>query len=175
MLELAEAESDVLLWDGGNNDYPFLRPDLAIVVADALRPGHEVEYYPGETNFRAADVIVINKVGAAKPEAVALVRRNAADRNPHALVVEGDLDVAVEHSAALEHRRVLVIEDGPTLTHGGMRTGAGALAARRFGARELIDPRPFAVGTIAEAFAAHPHIGPVLPALGYSAEQREEL
>ena len=175
VLELAEADSDVLIWDGGNNDYPFIRPDLAIVVADALRPGHEVDYYPGETNFRSADVIVINKVGTAKPDAVALVRRNAADRNPRAPVVEGDLDVAVENSALLENRRVLVIEDGPTLTHGGMSAGAGALAARRSGARELIDPRPFAVGSIAEAFAAHPHIGPVLPALGYSAKQREEL
>jgi predicted GTPase len=175
VLELAEADSDVLLWDGGNNDYSFLRPDLSIVVADALRPGHEIDYYPGETNLRSADVIVINKVGAAKPEAVAIVRRNVADRNPRAVVVEGDLDVAVENSGALENRRVLVIEDGPTLTHGEMSAGAGAIAARRFGARELIDPRPFAVGTIAAAFAAHPHIGPVLPALGYSAAQREEL
>jgi predicted GTPase len=175
ILELAEADSDVLIWDGGNNDYPFLRPDLAIVVADALRPGHEVDYYPGETNFRSADVIVINKVGAAEPDAVEIVRRNAADRNPHALVVEGDLDVAVENSSVLEDRRVLVIEDGPTLTHGGMSAGAGALAARRSGAREMIDPRPFAVGSIAKAFAAHPHIGPVLPALGYSTSQREEL
>jgi predicted GTPase len=175
ILAAAEREADAVLWDGGNNDYPFLRPDLSVVVVDALRPGHEVSYYPGETNLRSADVVVVSKVSGAAPGAVASIRRNAAALAPRAPIVECDLDVTVDRPGAIAGRRVLVVEDGPTLTHGGMSTGAGTVAARAHGARELVDPRPFAVGTIAEAFAAWPHLGPVLPALGYSASQRREL
>jgi predicted GTPase len=175
ILAAAEEEADAVLWDGGNNDYPFLRPDLSIVVADALRPGHEVSYYPGETNLRAADVVVVSKVSAAEPAAVALVKRHAAELAPRAAVVEADLAVAVDDPGAIAGRRVLVVEDGPTLTHGGMPSGAGLVAARLHGAREVVDPRLFATGTVAEAYARYPHIGPVLPALGYSASQRREL
>jgi predicted GTPase len=152
-----------------------VRPDLSLVVADALRPGHETSYYPGESNLRAADVVIVNKVSGAVREAVELVRRHAAELAPRAAVVEGDLVLDVDRPEAIRGRRVIVVEDGPTLTHGGMATGAGAVAARSLGARELVDPRPFAVGSVAEAFARHPHIGPVLPALGYSAGQRREL
>jgi predicted GTPase len=175
ILAAAEQEADVVLWDGGNNDYPFLRPDLSIVVADALRPGHEVSYYPGETNLRSADVVVLSKVSAAAPGAAALVRRHVSELAPRAALVESDLAVAVDDPAAISGRRVLVVEDGPTITHGGMPSGAGLVAARSHGAREIVDPRPFATGTIAEAFTRYPHIGPVLPALGYSTEQRQEL
>lgn len=175
ILAAAERDADAVLWDGGNNDYPFLRPRLSIVVADALRPGHEIAYYPGETNLRSADVVVVNKVSMATPEAVATVRRHATELAPHATLVEGDLAVVVERPEAIRGRRVLVVEDGPTLTHGGMSFGAGTVAARTHGALEIVDPRPFAVGTIAEALSSYPHIGPVLPALGYSDEQRREL
>ncbi len=175
ILEAAEQEAEAVLWDGGNNDYPFLRPDLAVVVADALRPGHEISFYPGETNLRLADVVVVTKVSGAAPGAVATIRRHVAEYAPRAAVVEADLVVAADRPEAIEGRRVLVVEDGPTLTHGGMSTGAGVVAARACGARELVDPRAFAVGSIAEAFARYPHVGPVLPALGYSAAQRREL
>ncbi|WP_242342696.1 cyclic 2,3-diphosphoglycerate synthase [Anaeromyxobacter terrae] len=175
ILEAAERDADVVLWDGGNNDYPFLRPDLSIVVADALRPGHEVAYFPGETNLRAADVVIVNKVSGAAPHALETVRRNVAALAPGAAVIEGDLAISVERPGAIAGRRALVVEDGPTLTHGGMAYGAGTVAARAHGARELVDPRPFAVGTIAEAFARYPHLGAVLPALGYSEAQRREL
>ena len=175
ILAAAEREADVLLWDGGNNDYAFIRPDLSIVVTDALRPGHEVAYYPGETNLRAADVVVVNKVTGAPAGAVATIRRHAAELAPRAPVVEADLVVTAERPEAIAGRRVLVVEDGPTLTHGGMSFGAGMVAAQACEPREIIDPRPFAVGSIAEAFARYPHVGPVLPALGYSAEQRREL
>jgi predicted GTPase len=175
ILAAAEREAEAILWDGGNNDYPFLRPDLSIVVADALRPGHEVAFYPGETNLRRADVVVVSKVSGAAPGAVATIRRHVAELAPRAVVVEADLAVSVDRPEAIEGRRVLVVEDGPTVTHGGMSSGAGVVAARAAGARELVDPRPFAVGTIAGAFARYPHIGPVLPALGYSADQRRDL
>jgi predicted GTPase len=175
ILAAAEAEADVLLWDGGNNDYPFVRPDLSIVVTDALRPGHEVAYFPGETNLRSADVVVVNKVSGAPPGAVATIRRNVAELAPRAMVVEGDLAVTADRPEAITGRRVLVVEDGPTLTHGGMSAGAGLVAARAHGAREAVDPRPFAIGSIAEAYARYPHIGPVLPAVGYSEAQRREL
>jgi predicted GTPase len=174
ILAQAEREADVILWDGGNNDYPFLRPDLSIVVLDALRPGHETSYYPGETNLRAADVLVLNKVSGATPEALALIRRHASELNPGAPMIESDLVVNVEPGAALAGKRVVVVEDGPTLTHGGMASGAGAVAARAAGA-VIIDPRGFAVGSIAEAYRSYPHIGAVLPALGYSAAQIAEL
>ncbi len=175
ILEAAEAESDVILWDGGNNDTCFFRPDLSIVVADALRPGHEVAYYPGETGFRAADVVVINKVGGAAKGAVETIRRNARALCPSAEIVVSDLLVELDQPALVEGKRVLVVEDGPTLTHGGMSYGAGTVAAMRHGAKELIDPRPHAVGSIASTFAAYPHMHRVLPALGYSESQREEL
>jgi predicted GTPase len=175
ILAEAEREADVILWDGGNNDGPFLRADLLLVVVDALRPGHEARYYPGETNLRRADVVVVSKVDGATPEALAEVRRNVAALAPHAAVVEAGLAVAVEPQGVLAGKRVLVVEDGPTVTHGGMPHGAGFVAATEAGARELVDPRPFAVGTVAEAYAKYPHIGPVLPALGYSEAQRKEL
>ncbi len=170
----AEKEADIIIWDGGNNDYPFVRPDLSIVVLDALRPGHEMHYFPGETNLRAADVLVLNKVSSATPEALALVRRHAAEFNPKAILVEADLVVGLESDIPLSRTRVIVVEDGPTLTHGGMPFGAGTVAARAAGA-DVIDPRRFAIGTIAEAYAKYPHIAAVLPALGYSDAQRVEL
>ena len=175
ILATAEREADAVLWDGGNNDYPFIRPDLSIVLADALRPGHEIGWFPGETNLRAADVVVVTKVSGAAPGAVATIRRNAAELAPRARIVEADLTVAVDRPEAIAGRRVLVVEDGPTVTHGGMGFGAGTVAARTHGAREIVDPRPFAVGSIAEAFERYPHLGRVLPALGYSAAQRREL
>jgi len=175
ILRAAEQEADVIVWDGGNNDYSFIRPDLSIVVVDALRPGHETEYYPGETNLRAADVLVINKVGQAKPEAVAEIRRRLDATNATALVLTSDLEISVDTPDLVTGRRVLVIEDGPTLTHGGMGYGAGLLAARRCQAQQVIDPRDAAVGSIDRAFETFPHIGSVLPALGYSERQCAEL
>ena len=175
ILAAAEREADVVLWDGGNNDYPFLRPDLSIVVADALRPGHEVSFFPGETSLRLADVVVVNKVTGAAPGAVDTIRRHAAGRAPRAAIVEGDLEVTVESPAAILGRRVLVVEDGPTLTHGEMRIGAGVVAAQKFGARELVDPRPYTVGSITETFEKYPGIGVLLPAMGYGAEQMKDL
>ncbi len=175
VLAAAEVEADVILWDGGNNDTPFLRPDLWITVVDALRPGHELAYHPGETNLRAAHIVVISKVGMARPEDVAIVEANVRSANPSAPILHVDLRVRAEPEGAIAGRRVLVVEDGPTVTHGGMSFGAGTVAAREGGAAELIDPRPFAVGTIAEAFTHSPHLGAVLPALGYSEAQRREL
>lgn len=174
VLNEAEKDADVILWDGGNNDYPFLRPDFLIVIADALRPGHETEYYPGETNLRAANLIVINKVSQAGAEALTLIRRHAAECNPHAPLIEADLIVSLEAGESLAGKRVVVVEDGPSLTHGGTPFGAGTIAARNTGA-EIVDPRPYAVGTIAQAYTQYPHMGAVLPALGYSVAQRAEL
>lgn len=173
---LAEAtkDADVVLWDAGNNDYPFVRPDLSIVVLDALRPGDETTYYPGETNLRAADVLVVNKVSSASADALSLVRRHAAELNPDATLVEADLVVTLESEGTISGKRVVVVEDGPTLTHGGMAYGAGTVAAQAAGAH-ILDPRAFAVGTIAEAYAKYPHMAAVLPALGYSEVQRAEL
>jgi len=151
-----------------------VRPDLSIVVLDALRPGHETSYYPGETNLRAADVLVVNKVSGASPDALGLIRRHAAELNPRATLVEADLVVTIEPEGAISRKRVVVVEDGPTLTHGGMAYGAGTVAARAAGA-QILDPRNFAVGTIAEAYVKYPHMAEVLPALGYSEAQRAEL
>ena len=175
VLTAAEAESDVILWDGGNNDYSFVRPTLSIVVADALRPGHEAKYYPGESNFRCADVIVINKVSQAGHDNSVKIMDSAQRLNPSAVVVTADLEIAVSDTTAIEGRRVLVVEDGPTLTHGGMSYGAATVAARQCGAQELIDPRPFAVGSIKALFQTFPHLGCVLPAVGYSVQQRHDL
>lgn len=175
ILRAAEAESDVIVWDGGNNDVSFLAADLTLCVVDALRAGHEAGYHPGETNLRLADVVVINKVSGASASQLDLVRRNVASFAPRAVVLEADLEVSVEPDGVVAGKRVLVVEDGPTVTHGGMRHGAGFVAAQRFGAKEILDPRAFAVGSIAKAWEAYPHLGPVLPALGYSAGQRAEL
>ncbi len=175
ILRQAEAEADVVVWDGGNNDFPFFRPDLYIVVADPHRPGHELRYHPGETNLRAADVVVINKIDTAAPEGVEAVRRSIREVNPRAIVVDAASPIFVEDPDAIRGKRVLVVEDGPTLTHGEMSYGAGVTAARRFGAAELVDPRPYAVGSIAETFRKYPHIGPLLPAMGYGAQQIREL
>ncbi len=175
ILRQAEEEADIIVWDGGNNDLPFFRPDLHIVVADPHRPGHEIRYHPGEANLRAADVVVINKVDTADPDGVAQVRQNIQEVNPQAIVVEAASPIFVEDPGAIPGRRVLVIEDGPTLTHGEMAYGAGVTAARRFGAAELVDPRPYAVRSIAETFQKYSHIGPLLPAMGYGDEQIRDL
>jgi predicted GTPase len=175
ILRQAEEEADVLVWDGGNNDLPFYQPILHIVVTDPHRPGHEVKYYPGEANLRIADVVVINKIDTADLENIALVRDNVVALNPEAIIVEAASPILVEDPGAIRGRRVLVIEDGPTLTHGEMPYGAGVVAARRFGAAELVDPRPYAVRSIARAFESYPHIGPLLPAMGYGEEQIRDL
>ncbi|HTT15365.1 MAG TPA: GTPase [Thermoplasmata archaeon] len=174
ILRAAEREADVVLWDGGNNDVPFYAPDLHLVVADPHRAGHELAYYPGETNFRMADVIVISKTDSARPEDVRTVEENARTANPEAPVVRGALSVTVPDAPALRGRRVLVVEDGPTLTHGGMGFGAATLAAERGGAT-IVDARRSAVGSIARLYEQYPHLHRVLPAMGYSAEQVGEL
>lgn len=175
ILRQAESEADIVLWDGGNNDFPFFKPDMLIVVADPHRPGHELTYYPGETNLRMADVIVINKIDTASEQDVNLVRSNVRVANPTATVIEAASPIFVENPGDIRGKRVLVVEDGPTLTHGGMTYGAGVVAANRFGAKEIIDPRPFAVGTIKQVYANYPKTGPVLPAMGYGTEQVKEL
>ena len=175
ILRAAEAEGDVIVWDGGNNDLPFFKPDLEIVALDPHRAGHERAYHPGEANFLRADVLVINKVDSADPAAIACVHEAAARYNPDATIVETSSVIDLDTAVPLAGKRVLVIEDGPTVTHGGMPYGAGALAARAAGAAELVDPRPFAVGSIAETFAAYPHMTEILPAMGYSAEQLADL
>lgn len=175
VLQEAEPEADVLVWDGGNNDTAFVKSDLRIVVVDALRPGHERKYYPGETNLLLAQVLVINKVRSARAEDLPRLRESLRQANPRAELVESDLTLEADAPERISGRRVLVVEDGPTLTHGGMAFGAGTLAARRWGAAEIVDPRPHAVGTIAGAFREYAHIGPVLPALGYSKHQCREL
>jgi predicted GTPase len=175
ILRQAEQEVDIVLWDGGNNDFPFYVSDLQIVVADPHRPGHEVSYHPGETNTRMADVFVINKVDTADPQAVIQVRNNIRKVNPNAAVIEGASPLFVDDPAAIQGKRVLVIEDGPTLTHGEMAYGAGWVAARRFGAAEIIDPRPYAVGSIKATYEKYPTTGAVLPAMGYGDEQTREL
>src|SRR5262245_777086 len=175
ILDQAQREADVIVWDGGNNDLPFFRPDLEIVVADPHRPGHEVSYYPGETNLRRAHVIVINKMRTATPEGLAIVKKNIRALNPRATVIEGSSPITVEDAAAIKGRRVLAIEDGPTLTHGEMTYGAAVVAAREHGASQIVDPRSAAVGTIKDAFTQYPGIGPLLPALGYGDRQIADL
>jgi predicted GTPase len=176
ILREAEKESDVIIWDGGNNDLPFYRSDLEIVALDPHRPGHERLYHPGETNFLRADVLVVNKISTARPEDVEAVLASAATYNPCATVVRTDSSIdAGEGAEALRGARVLVIEDGPTITHGGMAYGAGVLAARQYGAAALADPRPYAVGSLASTLAAFPHLTEALPAMGYSAEQLADL
>ncbi len=175
ILREAEREADVVLWDGGNNDLPFYVADLEIVVADPHRPGHEERYHPGEANLRRADVVLINKIDTADAGAVEQVRRTVQRLNPRAQIVMGTSPVSVEDSAELSGRRVLVIEDGPTLTHGGMAFGAGVVAAQQAGAAEIVDPRPFAVRSIAETYRQYPETGAVLPAMGYSDQQIADL
>jgi len=175
ILAAAEKEADVILWDGGNNDLPFYRSDPEIVVVDPHRPGHELRYFPGEANLRRADVLVINKVSTAPEKGLETVRENIAKVNPGATVIEADSPITVTEPDAIAGKRVLVIEDGPTLTHGEMTYGAGAVAAREHGAAELVDPRPYAVGTIAETFKKYPQTEDVLPAMGYGDEQIREL
>jgi predicted GTPase len=173
ILAEAQKECDVLLWDGGNNDLPFYRPDVHIVVADPLRPGHEVTFHPGEANFRMADVVVINKIDSATEQQIATVEGNLRRANPGATVIHANSPVTVDDPEALAGKRVVVIEDGPTLTHGDMKYGAGVVAARQAGA-EVIDPRPYAVGTLRDTFAKY-DVGPVLPAMGYSPQQLDEM
>ncbi len=175
ILDQAQAEADVVIWDGGNNDLPFFRPDLLIVVVDPLRAGHELTYHPGEANLRMADVVVVNKVDSAEPSAVMRVLADIASINPDATIVQANSPVTLEHGPSLVGAAVLVVEDGPTITHGGMPFGAGMVAAQRGGAGALVDPRPYAVGSIAETYERYPHIGSVLPAMGYSDEQLREL
>ncbi|MGC9397785.1 MAG: cyclic 2,3-diphosphoglycerate synthase [Anaerolineae bacterium] len=175
ILRRAEQEADVVVWDGGNNDFPFYKPDLWIVVADPHRPGHETTYYPGETNFRAADVIVINKVDTADYEGVREIQDSIAALNPTATVVQAASPLFVDHPEKIRGKRVLVVEDGPTLTHGEMAYGAGYVAAQRFGAAEIVDPRPYAVDSIVATYEKYPRTGTVLPAMGYGEAQMRDL
>ncbi len=174
ILEQAQAECDVLLWDGGNNDIPFYRSDVWIALVDPLRAGHELTYHPGETNLRGADVVLINKMDSATPEQIAQLERTIAEVNPQATLVKANSTVTADDPGAIAGARVLVVEDGPTLTHGEMKIGAGVVAAQRMGAAEIVDPRPWAVGTIADTFAKY-DVGAVLPAMGYSDGQLAEM
>lgn len=171
----AEKEADFILWDGGNNDMPFYKPDLSIVVTDPHRAGHELTYHPGETNLMMADVVIINKVDTAEPEGVETVRRNVQDVNPEAVIIEGASPVTVENSSSITGKKVLVVEDGPTLTHGDMKIGAGIVAAKKFGASETVDPRPYLVGKLVNTFEHYPDIGTLLPAMGYGNKQIRDL
>ena len=175
ILREAEKEADVILWDGGNNDLPFYKPDLHIVVADPFRPGHEVKYHPGEANVRMADVVLINKVDTADARDVETVASNVMQVNPKAILVKAASVITCDSPDAIKGKRVLVIEDGPTVTHGEMPYGAGYIAAKRYGASEVVDPKPYATGSIREAFKKYPHLGQILPALGYGEAQIEEL
>ncbi|HLF14834.1 MAG TPA: cyclic 2,3-diphosphoglycerate synthase [Bacteroidota bacterium] len=175
ILRQAEKEADVIVWDGGNNDMSFYKPDLTITVADPHRPGHELSYYPGATNILLADVVVLNKVETASRENIDTVRNNVHAVNPGAIIVEAASPITVEDESVIRGKRVLVVEDGPTLTHGGMEYGAGVIAARKFGASALVDPRPYVVNSIAETFAKYPKIGTLLPAMGYGEGQVHDL
>jgi predicted GTPase len=175
ILKAAEAEVDIILWDGGNNDFPLITSDFSIVVADPHRPGHEVTYHPGEANVRMADVLLINKVDTASPENIHIVRENLQSLNPEAVIIEAASPLFVDNPELIRGKRVLVIEDGPTLTHGEMAYGAGWIAARRFGAGEIIDPRPYAVGAIQQTYEKYPNTGPILPAMGYGSQMIKDL
>lgn len=175
ILAEAEKEADIIVWDGGNNDTPFYVPDVHITLVDPHRPGHELTYYPGETNLLMADIVVIAKEDTAKPENIRLLKEHVKQLNSSAVIIDAALPVTIETPELIKGKRTLVIEDGPTLTHGGMTFGAGVLAAKQHGAGEIVDPRPYAVGSIAEVFVKYPHIGNLLPAMGYGHEQMEEL
>lgn len=177
---LREAEKDpsgcdVILWDGGNNDFPFYKPDLMITVTDPHRAGHELRYYPGEVTLRIADVVVINKIDTSSPDSIQIVRESIDKVNPRAIVIDGASPIRVDDASLIKGKRVLVVEDGPTLTHGEMKLGAGVVAARKFGASELVDPRPFTVGRLTDTFRIYPNIGTLLPAMGYGDEQLHDL
>jgi predicted GTPase len=174
ILREAEKEADFILWDGGNNDFPFIKPDLLIVLTDPLRPGHELTYYPGEVNLRMADIVIINKENNAPKKNVEIVRKNIRKVNPKAIIIDANSRVKVEGYQKIREKRVLIVEDGPTLTHGGMPFGAGYIAAKRHKCR-IIDPRPFAVGSIKNTFKKYKHLGKILPAMGYSKKQIKEL
>lgn len=175
ILREAEKEADVILWDGGNNDFSFYKPDIYITILDPHRPGHETSFYPGEVNLRAADVLIINKVDTATPENVEAVAKVARELNPDAILIKAESPLTVEDSSLIKGKKVLVIEDGPTLTHGHMKFGAGIVAAKNFGASEIIDPRPYIVGTIKETFKKYPDVGTLLPAMGYGNQQIKDL
>ncbi|MEB3786867.1 MAG: GTPase, partial [Desulfurococcales archaeon] len=175
ILEIAEREADIIHWDGGNNDWPFYLPDKLIVVTDAMRPGHELESFPGEVNFRMADNIIINKADQASPEAIEKIKANAKKANPHASVTVAKSVVELDAPELVEGKRVLVVEDSPTVTHGGLPYAAGYVAAKKYKAGEIIDPRPYAVGIIKKMYEKYPHMGPVLPSTGYSPEQLRDL
>lgn len=175
ILNEAEKEADVIVWDGGNNDFPFYVTDLLITVADPLRAGNEVAFYPGEVSLRMADVVIINKIDSASPDAVQIVRENITRTNPGALVIDAASPITVDHPELIKGKRVLCVEDGPTLTHGMMKLGAGIVAARKFQAAEIVDPRPYVVGKLADTFRKYPGIGPLLPAMGYGEEQTADL
>lgn len=175
ILAQAQKEADVVLWDGGNNDLPFFRPDVHITLVDPHRPGDELNYHPGEANLRMADIVIINKIETSSLENVEKVRSNIRSTNPNAVIVDAASPIFVENYAILNGKKVLVVEDGPTLTHGDMTYGAGAIAARKYGASELVDPRPYAQGSIRETFNTYSHLSNILPAMGYGKEQMEEL
>ena len=169
------AGCDVIVWDGGNNDFPFFKPDLMITVTDPHRAGHELRYYPGEVTLRIADVVIINKIDSAGPEAIQIVRDSIEKVNPKAIVIDGASPIKVDDPSVIRGKKVLVVEDGPTLTHGEMKLGAGIMAARKFGAAEIVDPRPFITGRLRETYRLYPDIGTLLPAMGYGAEQLRDL
>ncbi len=175
ILRAAEKEADVVVWDGGNNDLPFYKPDLHITVADPHRPGHELQYHPGEANLLAADVVVINKIDTADGDCIEMVRSNIRDYNPKATIIDGASPIKVDNAAAIRGKRVLVVEDGPTATHGEMQYGAGTVAAHKFGAAEMVDPRPYLKGTLIDTFNKYPDIGTLLPAMGYGGKQVKDL
>jgi predicted GTPase len=175
ILHAAEEEADVIIWDGGNNDFPFIRPDLWMTIADPHRPGHELAYYPSEVNVRSADVVIINKVNTAQREDIDLVRSNVMNVNPTVQIIEGVSTITAEDTKMIAGNRVLVIEDGPTVTHGSMSFGAGMVAAKEYGAKSIIDPRPYAVGSILDTFEKYTHLTNVLPAMGYGKKQIREL
>jgi predicted GTPase len=175
ILRAAEKEADVIIWDGGNNDFSFIKPDLLFTIADPHRAGHEIAYYPGEVNVRSADVVIINKVNTARKEDIETVRTNVRTVNPTAQIIDGISAVFAEDKKMITGKRVLVIEDGPTVTHGGMRYGAGTIAAKEYGAKTIVDPRPYAVGSIRDTFEKYTHLTNVLPAMGYGKGQIKEL
>jgi predicted GTPase len=175
ILREAEKEADIILWDGGNNDFSFYTPDLMITVTDPHRPGNELNYYPGEVTLRLADVVVINKIDSASPENIQIVRNSIQEVNPNAIVIDAASPLTVHDPSIIRGKRVLVVEDGPTLTHGEMKIGAGTVAAMKYGAKELVDPRPFVVGKLAETFKIYPNIGKLMPAMGYGDQQVKDL
>jgi len=178
ILRAAEVDPDgcdIILWDGGNNDFPFYKSDLTVTVVDPHRPGHELKYYPGEVTLRIADVVVINKMDSADPESIQIVRESIEKVNPKAIVIDGASPIKVDNPSIIRGKRVLVVEDGPTLTHGEMKLGAGVVAAKKYGCAELVDPRPFTVGKLSETFRLYPNIGTLLPAMGYGKEQLKDL